>query len=52
MVLMVLNPNETEPTFLNFIRGRRGRVLLLCIKLDKEKKNSSKKISFMHTKNI
>ena len=28
-VPMLLNPNEIEPTFLNWIRSRRGRVLFL-----------------------
>ena len=47
---MVLNLNGIEPSFLNWIRGRRGRVFsyynLQCIKLDKGKKNSRKKNQF------
>ena len=29
LVHLVLHPNEIAPTFLNWIRGRRGRVLIL-----------------------
>ena len=41
-----------EPTFLKLDSWFYSYYNLQCIKLDQGKKNSRKKISFMHTKNI
>ena len=54
MVHLALNPHGIAPTFLNWIRSRRGRVLFLLYtpqgnKSDKERKIVRKKLSFMHT---